>query len=98
VLAVAVDGVPMAGISLKDSLAPHARACVTEMQMAGVEVWMCTGDNRAAACSVARECGVDAARIVAEACQGTRSASCRSYKHSQAQGVGETSSPWSVTA
>lgn len=67
VIAVAVDEVPLACVSLRDTLAPHARACVAQLEMSGIEVWMCTGDHRQAAEVVARECGIDLARVVAEA-------------------------------
>merc|ERR1711988_873073 len=43
-IAVSINGEPLAAISLRDTLAPYARACVAELQAAGVEVWMCTGD------------------------------------------------------
>jgi len=67
VVAVALDGVPLAAVALCDRLTPHAKACVAELQIAGAEVWMCTGDHVAAAGAVAKECGIDASRVVAEA-------------------------------
>eukprot|EP00933_Yihiella_yeosuensis_P003988 TRINITY_DN10767_c0_g1_i1.p1 TRINITY_DN10767_c0_g1~~TRINITY_DN10767_c0_g1_i1.p1 ORF type:complete len:1176 (-),score=263.13 TRINITY_DN10767_c0_g1_i1:430-3957(-) len=67
VVVVAVNGIPLGSVALKDSLAPHARASVAELQMAGIEVWMCTGDHRKAADAVAKECGIPSHRIVAEA-------------------------------
>jgi len=48
-------------------LAPHARSCVAALQVSGVDVWMCSGDHRVAARSVARQCGIDESRVVAEA-------------------------------
>jgi len=67
VVAVSVDGVPLASFALRDTLAPHARACVTELTMAGIEVWMCTGDHQKAAEIVAKECGIDFSRVVSGA-------------------------------
>jgi len=67
VIAVSLDGYPVAGIALKDVVASHARHCVTELHMAGIEVWMCTGDCPIAAHTVARECGIDASKVVSQA-------------------------------
>merc|ERR1719215_1123286 len=67
VVCVAVDGTPLAGVALRDTLAPGARAHVAALQMAGVEVWMCTGDHGSAARVVAKEVGIDQERVVAEA-------------------------------
>jgi Cu+-exporting ATPase len=67
VIAVSVDGTPLAAVALRDSLSPHATACVAELQKRGTEVWMCTGDHEAAAQAIAGECGVALSRIVSEA-------------------------------
>lgn len=67
VVAVAVQGVPLAAFALRDTLAPYAQACVAELERSGIEVWMCTGDHRKAAELVARECGIDNAHVVANA-------------------------------
>jgi len=67
VISVSVDGRPLASVAMRDTLAPHARSCVAEMQLGGLEVWMCTGDHRAAAVAVATECGIDESRIIADA-------------------------------
>jgi len=67
VIAIAVEGVPLGCVALQDRLAPYARACVAHLEMQGVEVWMCTGDHHQAAEQVARECGIDVRRVVAEA-------------------------------
>jgi len=77
VIAVAVDGIPLAGIALCDRVAPHAKACVAELQMSGAEVWMCTGDHVASATSVAKECGIDISRVVSEALPGDKVALVR---------------------
>jgi len=67
IVCVAVDGTPLAAVALRDSLKPNARAHVATIQMSGVEVWMCTGDNEMAAEVVAKEVGIDSARVYAEA-------------------------------
>ena len=67
VVAVSVDGALLAALALRDRLAPHARACVAQLEMAGMQVWMCTGDHRAAAEAVAKECGISRERVVAQA-------------------------------
>eukprot|EP00438_Fugacium_kawagutii_P035716 Skav234675 [mRNA] locus=scaffold1131:489626:490029:- [translate_table: standard] len=63
VVAVSVNDVPLGAVALRDKLAPFARACVAQMEMSGVQVWMCTGDHRAAAEAVAKECGIDKDRV-----------------------------------
>jgi Cu+-exporting ATPase len=67
VIAIAVDDEPLAAVALRDQLAPHAKACVTELRKSGTEVWICTGDHAASAKVIAQECGVDSSQIVAEA-------------------------------
>jgi len=67
VVAVSVDGMPLAAVALRDALSPYAKGCVMELQKNGTEVWMCTGDHSAAAQVIAEECGVDLSRIVSEA-------------------------------
>merc|ERR1712048_605582 len=66
-IAVSVNGEPIATISLRDTLAPYSRKCVAELQAAGIEVWMCTGDSHGAAAAVAKECGIPSSHVVAEA-------------------------------
>jgi len=72
VVAVVVDGEPLAAVSMRDTLAPHSRACVAELEMAGVRVWMCTGDQKGPALAVAKECGISTDRVVAEALPGDK--------------------------
>jgi len=77
VVVVVVDGVPLAGLALQDTLVPHARRCVAELEMAGAEVWMCTGDHLKAAQKVALECGIRPECIVAESLPGDKVATIR---------------------
>mmetsp|Transcript_34499 Transcript_34499/g.62537 ORF Transcript_34499/g.62537 Transcript_34499/m.62537 type:complete len:1012 (+) Transcript_34499:100-3135(+) len=67
VIAIAVQDVPLGCVAMRDKLAPNARACVAHLEMQGIEVWMCSGDHQQAAEMVARECGIDSSRVVAEA-------------------------------
>jgi len=67
VVAVSVDDVVLGAVALRDAVAPGARMCVAHLEMSGVEVWMCTGDHRKSAEVVARECGIQQSRVVAQA-------------------------------
>ncbi|CAE7037018.1 ATP7B [Symbiodinium sp. CCMP2456] len=67
VVAVAVEDVVLGAVALRDAVAPGARMCVAHLEMSGVEVWMCTGDHRKSAEVVARECGIQQSRVVAQA-------------------------------
>ena len=62
---VAVDGEVKGLISVADKLKPESRAAVEELQTAGIEVVMLTGDNSATAQAIASEVGID--RVVSEA-------------------------------
>ena len=61
---VAADGEVKGVIAVADKLKPESRIAVEEMQAAGIEVVMLTGDNSATAQSIASEVGID--RVVAE--------------------------------
>jgi Cu2+-exporting ATPase len=61
---VAVDGQAAGVIAAADEAKPTASAVVRQLQDAGIEVAMITGDNRATADHVARELGI--ARVNAE--------------------------------
>ena len=61
---VAVDGRVKGVISVADRLKPESRVAVEEMQAAGIEVVMLTGDNSATAHAIASQAGID--RVVAE--------------------------------
>ena len=61
---VAVGGEVKGLISVADKLKPESRGAVEELQAAGIEVVMLTGDNTATARAVAAEAGID--RVVAE--------------------------------
>ena len=61
---VAVGGELKGLVSVADKLKPESRGAVEELQAAGIEVVMLTGDNEATARAVAAEAGID--RVVAE--------------------------------
>ena len=61
---VATDGEVKGVIAVADKLKPESRIAVEEMQSAGIEVVILTGDNSATAQSIASEVGID--RVVAE--------------------------------
>ena len=60
----AVDGEVKGVIAVADKLKPESRVAVEEMQSAGIEVVILTGDNSATAQAIASEAGID--RVVAE--------------------------------
>ena len=61
---VATDGEVKGVIAVADKLKPESRIAVEEIQAAGIEVVMLTGDNSATAQAIASEAGID--RVVAE--------------------------------
>ena len=58
-ITVAVDGVPAGSIEIADQIKPQAANAVRRLRDLGLEVWMITGDQRAAAEQVAREAGIE---------------------------------------
>merc|ERR1719420_1164988 len=67
VVALAIDGVPLGGVALRDQVAAYAKQCIAKMQEEGIEVWMCTGDHATTAAVIAKEVGIQKWKIVAEA-------------------------------
>jgi Cu+-exporting ATPase len=58
-VSVTVDGVAAGVIEIADAIKPEAAVAVRRLREMGMEVWMLTGDNRAAAEGVARETGIE---------------------------------------
>jgi P-type Cu+ transporter len=56
---VTVDGVPAGTIEIADANKPEAPEAVRRLREAGLEVWLITGDHRAAAEAAAREAGIE---------------------------------------
>ncbi|AOX99102.1 heavy metal translocating P-type ATPase [Jeongeupia sp. USM3] len=58
VIAITVDGIPAGLIGIVDTVRPTSKAAVAQLQRAGVEVVMLSGDNEAVAASVAASLGI----------------------------------------
>ena len=56
---VTVDGVPAGEIEIADAVKPEAADAVKRLRSMGLEVWMITGDRRAAAEAAACEVGIE---------------------------------------
>ena len=67
---VAVDGRAVGVLGIADAPRPTARAAVTSLREAGVEVVMLTGDNQATAERIAGQLGIDA--VIAEVLPGDK--------------------------
>ena len=64
---IAIEGSVAGLIALGDPVKPTSAAAVRALTGAGIEVWLVTGDGRATAEAVARQVGIPADRIEAEA-------------------------------
>ena len=72
---VTVDGAPAGEIEIADTIKPEAADAVKRLRKMGLEVWMITGDRRAAAEAVARQAGID--NVLAEVMPGDKVAAVR---------------------
>jgi Cu+-exporting ATPase len=72
---VTVDGAPAGEIEIADTIKPEAAEAVKRLRRMGLEVWMITGDHRAAAEAVAREAGIE--NVLAEVMPGEKAAAVR---------------------
>ena len=66
VVAVEIDGRAGGVIAIADPVRSEASAAVRELVGAGVEVWLVTGDGRAAANAVGGQIGIPAHQVVAD--------------------------------
>jgi len=66
IVAVRAAGVVLGLAALRDALQPTSCEVIQELEKAGEEVWMCTGDHSATANAVARELGIHPDRVRAE--------------------------------
>jgi Cu+-exporting ATPase len=65
VLRVAVDGRAIGLVALADTLKPHSREVVAQLQQQGVDVYLLTGDNAPTARAIAAELGLSSERVSA---------------------------------
>ena len=63
----AVDKQMAALVCMRDVLKPESRAVVAAMHQAGLQVWMCTGDNARTAAVIAQQLNIPPERVSAEA-------------------------------
>jgi len=75
---VTVDGAPAGEIEIADTIKPGAADAVKRLRKMGLEVWMITGDRRAAAEAVARQAGID--NVLAEVMPGDKVAAVRNLQ------------------
>jgi P-type Cu+ transporter len=71
---VAIDTQPAGLIALTDAVKAGAAAAVRELRVAGVEVWLLSGDARATALAVAGQVGIAADHVLAEVLPADKSA------------------------
>ena len=71
---VAIDGRAAGVLAIADPIKPEAAAAVRELERAGIEVWLITGDSMPAAETVAAAVGIDPARVMAEMLPGEKAA------------------------
>jgi Cu+-exporting ATPase len=64
---IAVEGVLAGLVAISDPVRPEAPAAVAELQAAGVDVWLVTGDGLSTAHAVAARVGIAPDRVVAGA-------------------------------
>ena len=60
---IAIDGHAAGVLGVADPVKPEAAAAVADLQAGGIEIWLVTGDQPAAAAAVAREAGIDPSRV-----------------------------------
>jgi Cu+-exporting ATPase len=73
VVMVAEGGSLLGLLAVSDGLKRDARATVEELEKAGLELWMVTGDNARTALAIAAEAGIPAERVRAEVQPGGKS-------------------------
>ena len=67
---LAIDGRAAGALPTVDEVKPEAGAAVRELQSAGLEVWLVTGDQAGTAAAVAAAVGIPADRVLAEVLPG----------------------------
>ena len=71
---VAVHGRVGGILAIADPIKPEAAAAVRELERAGIEVWLISGDSRSTADAVAAVVGIDPTRVMAEVLPGDKAA------------------------
>jgi len=71
---VAVDGRAAGILAIADPIRPEAPSAVRELERAGIEVWLISGDSRSTADAVAAAVGIDPTRVMAEVLPGDKAA------------------------
>ena len=71
---VALDGRVAGIVAIADPIRPEAAVAIRELEQAGIEVWLVSGDSRATAAAVAAAVGIDPARVMAEVLPGDKAA------------------------
>jgi Cu+-exporting ATPase len=71
---VAVDGRVAGIVVIADPIRPEAAEAVDDLERAGIEVWLISGDSRPTADAVAAAVGIDPARVMAEVLPGDKAA------------------------
>jgi Cu+-exporting ATPase len=70
---VAEGGRALGLLAVRDGLKDDAKPALAELERAGLELWMVTGDNTRTAHAIAREAGIPADRVRAEVLPGDKS-------------------------
>jgi Cu+-exporting ATPase len=71
---VAVDGLIAGRLAISDPVKPESAAAVRELQAAGIETWLVTGDARAVAEAVGSQLGIPPHQVLAEVLPGDKAA------------------------
>jgi len=77
-ITITVDGAPAGAIEIADPNKPEAAAAVRRFAAMGLEVWLITGDRRAAAETAARDAGIE--RVLAEVLPEEKVARIREFQ------------------
>src|SRR5215210_912126 len=72
VVFVAVDGRAVGIVAVADRVKPEAAAAIRELEAAGIETWLITGDARRTAESVAEQVGIAPEHVLAEVLPGDK--------------------------
>jgi Cu+-exporting ATPase len=71
---VAIDGQAAGILAIADPIKPEAAMAVHELERAGIEVWLVSGDSRPTADAVASAVGIDPDRVMADVLPGDKAA------------------------